>query len=144
MPLSLRTEAYSISIHSPHTRGDSALRCWAIPCVNFNPLPSHEGRRGKRLLRAKKDKFQSTPLTRGETETLRDAGVIETISIHSPHTRGDSIRPFCPLYSDNFNPLPSHEGRRKAPVPAKIALQFQSTPLTRGETTAAASSRELL
>ena len=35
--------------------------------------------------------FQSTPLTRGETELYGTKWTNLTISIHSPHTRGDSI-----------------------------------------------------
>ena len=34
--------------------------------------------------------FQSTPLIRGETARMREIGMMMTISIHSPHTRGDA------------------------------------------------------
>ena len=58
-----------ISIHSPHTRGDG----WLFPAVcgilDFNPLPSYEGRH----------------------EGQCDFHLGLHISIHSPHTRGDSI-----------------------------------------------------
>ena len=58
-----------ISIHSPHTRGDRTDFSQARGGADFNPLPSHEGRR---------------PATAWQP-------CANTISIHSPHTRGDSI-----------------------------------------------------
>ena len=102
----------AISIHSPHARGDTGVPdCRSRP-AHFNPLPSHEGRpalveKGLILTR-----FQSTPLTRGET---RDAS---TGSIAASY----------------FNPLPSHEGRRKLCNLSQAQAAFQSTPLIRGET----------
>ena len=36
-------------------------------------------------------RFQSTPLTRGETRKTYDERITALISIHSPHTRGDFI-----------------------------------------------------
>ena len=112
------------------------MAAWRTPKPgNFNPLPSHEGRLG---------------------EYLRQGGDI-AISIHSPLTRGDRILPRSCRRHRNFNPLPSHEGRRRAvvvayefignfnPLPSHegrrsicwmegSAWEFQSTPLSRGET----------
>ena len=84
-------ELQTISIHSPHARGDlcRASACSGAP-VNFNPLPSCEGRPFACAREAANFAFQSTPLMRGETETTRSA-----------------LTPDC-----NFNPLPSCEGRR--------------------------------
>ena len=78
--------------------------------------------------------FQSTPLSRGETveRTYRLEG--EVISIHSPLTRGDFPRVFFPIKRDNFNPLPSHEGRPAVNAQDIAGHVFQSTPLSRGET----------
>ena len=56
-----------ISIHSPHARGDTAT------------APK----------RAEKEKFQSTPLMRGETVIDKGRYGRGYISIHSPHARGD-------------------------------------------------------
>ena len=56
--------------------------------------------------------FQSTPLMRGETRTVRRSVAALVISIHSPHARGDLKRRCGRL-----------DGR-----------SFQSTPLMRGET----------
>ena len=78
---------------------------------NFNPLPSHEGRPDRpRLCACIKDISIHSPHTRGDVfgDEMACEGLI---SIHSPHTRGDII----PIIS-----IPS--------------AQFQSTPLTRGET----------
>ena len=55
--------------------------------------------------------FQSTPLIRGETRR---------------HKRWKDRQ--------NFNPLPSYEGRLKAISRIQGATEFQSTPLIRGET----------
>ena len=127
-----------ISIHSPHARGDFYRAGGSrVSQSYFNPLPSHEGRLiWTRFLRRFK-KFQSTPLTRGETrhnlELLKQLG----ISIHSPHARGDTptaiachMSPYISIHSPHargdpddggdarrrahFNPLPSHEGRPRS------------------------------
>ena len=87
----------AISIHSPHARGDRALVWGGLSFgINFNPLPSCEGRRGggqagnaradfnplpscegRRYAFQVTDNelaFQSTPLMRGET--VRWYGVV--------------------------------------------------------------------
>ena len=57
----------------------------------FNPLPSHEGRPVQSEKFFQSRVFQSTPLTRGETGICMTYKQWYQISIHSPHTRGDSI-----------------------------------------------------
>ena len=80
--------------------------------ANFNPLPSYEGRLNSNTRDVIDNQFQSTPLIRGETPFRRAIHPIISISIRSPHTRGDaSPAPAAPAAPD-FNPLPSHEGRR--------------------------------
>ena len=56
-----------ISIHAPHTRGDSSMRTspWA------RTISIH------------------APHTRGDLKYLDRAGLKDDISIHAPHTRGD-------------------------------------------------------
>ena len=80
--------------------------------MDFNPLPSCEGR--PEIARAIRNRllFQSTPLMRGETYGADGDFGYATISIHSPHARGDLRRAVCRVY----------------------ATAFQSTPLMRGET----------
>ena len=82
----------SISIHSPHTRGDVCHRRSRGDLQrDFNPLPSYEGRRRARLERGKVIYFNPLPSYEGRPHT---GGAIYSpyeISIHSPHTRGDSI-----------------------------------------------------
>ena len=93
---------------------------------------------------------------RGETGVTTNQQMIEAISIHSPHARGD---PMCTqrtslsaisihsphargdntivIHSPNsrhFNPLPSCEGRHKYLRYTQVHFLFQSTPLMRGET----------
>ena len=100
----------------------------------FNPLPSHEGRRNPYKLIMVFGKFQSTPLSRGETVTSLNRSKSEIFQ-STPLSRGETrgLTPMT-LRSWNFNPLPSHEGRPD-PRPSRTYHQkFQSTPLSRGET----------
>ena len=153
----LHPDLGDISIHSPHTRGDKPYSKNLFTNPNFNPLPSYEGRRLRGALHRAPRRFQSTPLIRGETRLALSIPFVQTISIHSPHTRGDSARFSCltteqvfqstpltrgetgwttPLQAArrNFNPLPSHEGRPHKIAVRRTTPEFQSTPLMRGET----------
>ena len=56
------------------------------------------------------------------------------ISIHSPHARGDQLEQYQVCRYQNFNPLPSCEGRPSPFAPNISGVKFQSTPLMRGET----------
>ena len=76
----------------------------------------------------------STPLTRGETRCPDGNRSTDCISIHSPHARGDATTPENCDNGRNFNPLPSYEGRPASNNGLIGCLQFQSTPLIRGET----------
>ena len=72
---------------------------------------------------------------RGETARRRRVTGGSDISIHSPHARGDRHIAIISHFKANFNPLPSCEGRPCQPrLHSLRALQFQSTPLMRGET----------
>ena len=102
-----------ISIHSPLTRGDAVA-----PNGSFHTLA-----------------FQSTPLSRGETRLAIDQIPLQGISIHSPLTRGDDTVIPEILILLYFNPLPSHEGRPNKRLHRQGQEEFQSTPLSRGETT---------
>ena len=169
----------AISIHSPHTRGDlrydprnikedefqstPLTRGETVDHVqsrvyrrNFNPLPSHEGRRGmiwaKRSLetisihsphargdwkgrhgrRCKSISIHS-PHTRGDA---RPAGrpVLGAISIHSPLTRGDHLPHGEAGIPYNFNPLPSCEGRPVQRILDAFIIGISiHSPLTRGD-----------
>ena len=101
---------------------------------DFNPLPSCEGRLDMDAIFVKFIQFQSTPLMRGETMAAWRGSSAETISIHSPHARGDSASLIYYAYGcisihsphargdrlfrrgrqrkRYFNPLPSCEGRQ--------------------------------
>ena len=78
-----------ISIHSPHTRGDTRLAVqshrWAISI--------------------------HSPHTRGDSVKRTNLWLDKLISIHSPHTRGDDSRRSIKGLYPYFNPLPSYEGR---------------------------------
>ena len=126
-----------ISIHSPHARGDVRKGHRVVVMDNFNPLPSCEGRPFSRLSILCSQKFQSTPLMRGETIAAIYSLPIAAISIHSPHARGDQLEQYQVCRYQNFNPLPSCEGRLRRDMWTWPKFLFQSTPLMRGETSKA-------
>ena len=102
---------------------------------DFNPLPSCEGRHKGEPFTAHNILFQSTPLMRGETVFKMKIATINNISIHSPHARGDKKRDTAHVRTNDFNPLPSCEGRLGMRFSHFSAMSiFQSTPLMRGET----------
>ena len=74
---------------TPLTRGETVVHAETVIQIDFNPLPSHEGRPDFFLHLANSFIFQSTPLTRGETISHFVIFADIEISIHSPHTRGD-------------------------------------------------------
>ena len=132
--------------------------------VNFNPLPSCEGRLIVIGVNATMLAFQSTPLMRGETRLQVTAIILHKISIHSPHARGDVSNGVSNIYieisihsphargdttagtplatSSYFNPLPSCEGRPSTMIYSTTTCGFQSTPLMRGETGSCPASRK--
>ena len=124
-----------ISNHSPHARGDDNRDSRRRRQKDFNPLPSCEGRRKIIANTWLSKQFQSTPLMRGETPDEQGKKATVAISIHSPHARGDIIYGRCGRVYNDFNPLPSCEGRRYVFTQKNfLACLFQSTPLMRGET----------
>ena len=89
--LSIISRRPFISIHSPLTRGDRSRSPTVTAYLNFNPLPSHEGRPSGCGPPFFWILFQSTPLSRGETQPFLPAFSANVISIHSPLTRGDGL-----------------------------------------------------
>ena len=75
----------------PSYEGRQRRRARAMCRKNFNPLPSYEGRHNLLKNGGAAHLFQSTPLIRGETGDFSGYVTLYRISIHSPHTRGDSI-----------------------------------------------------
>ena len=125
--------------------------------TDFSLLPSYEGRHDESYDAKGVSIFQSTPLMRRETCGFIQITLLLSISIHSPHARGDDVGDHESGYRRYFNPLPSCEGRRppeqndEALLPISIhsphargdkrrtmetgsRFRFQSTPLMRGET----------
>ncbi len=102
----------SISIHSPHARGDFSALKRSADRLLFQSTPLMRGETVYPYYRKQLAGFQSTPLMRGETCEKR----------------------FLTMLQRHFNPLPSHEGRRYGHSPLVQTPSFQSTPLTRGET----------
>ena len=153
----VQCQPVQISIHSPHARGDHLYALFPFGLFHFNPLPSCEGRRSSLVNscptshfnplpscegRPRKHhrcavpfRFQSTPLTRGETRGQCAGREQDCISIHSPHARGDVVLLGGGRHlALDFNPLPSYEGRPDYAARELFTVRFQSTPLIRGET----------
>ena len=101
----------SISIHSPHARGDGCTDRTVRRCLISIHSPHARG-----------DHLQAFPCF--------DC----VISIHSPHARGDLKDAGRGGKLAYFNPLPSCEGRRWPNLTGSRTTAFQSTPLMRGET----------
>ena len=122
-----------ISIHSPHARGDTEIEklitlakkfqstplmrgetiCWRRRepfHINFNPLPSCEGRPASCVVASRRAISIHSPHARGDASVWNELPRL-FISIHSPHARGDA-----------------------SSTPKSTKDKFQSTPLTRGET----------
>ncbi len=104
-------EFQSAPLMRGETQAREAKNIWRL---YFNPLPSYEGRPRLREVPIYAFSFQSTPLTRGET--LDRLGVPYWVQFQStPLTRGETTWEITDAdIGDNFNPLPSHEGRRSA------------------------------
>ena len=157
MARKIMREIYGISIHSPHARGDSAASsCGAsisgfqsTPLMrgetttgaydaqggsDFNPLPSCEGRPSSSKSSRARMVFQSTPLMRGETLCQSAAHRPRSISIHSPHARGDLANAVCIITLIISIHSPHARGDVSDVAAVDTALGFQSTPLMRGET----------
>ena len=78
--------------------------------------------------------FQSTPLMRGETFTVENSYLGLSISIHSPHARGDRRAGEACRMRTSFQSTPLTRGETKSQSFTIRAPRFQSTPLMRGET----------
>ena len=98
---------------TPLKRGETcATTRGTLRRMNFNPLPSHEGR---------------------PSITSR-AAYIAVISIHSPLTRGDHLPHGEAGIPYNFNPLPSCEGRPVQRILDAFIIGISiHSPLTRGD-----------
>ena len=140
------TEYYFNPLPSREGRqGKEGKSFWEL--TNFNPLPSREGRHQAYFAGVTDGKFQSTPLTRGETfhtycecclyrfqstpltrgETI-DLNMLKSVKKFqsTPLTRGETLRMSSAIVSvTHFNPLPSREGRQHKPP--KILLDSRQS-----------------
>ena len=116
---------------------------------HFNPLPSREGRRPRGEIVPRPNRFQSTPLTRGETHRPVFVRRTRVISIHSPHARGDPGQQCSsPSRLRIRMPLSIHSPHARGDAASQwldsqqpsATCTFQSTPLTRGETSMSSES----
>ena len=147
LPLDANLASQTISIHSPHARGDKFEAVFYHPVEISIHSPHARGDPEDAADLLAKIIFQSTPLMRGETRSVRldkvnldisihsphargDAFfarslVVPSISIHSPHARGDPLSSRFRLIVSYFNPLPSCEGRQhKLPKNPSNSRQF--------------------
>ena len=118
----------------PSYEGRLSLARSCVRATHFNPLPSCEGRSSGCVWLYTISDFNPLPSCEGRRAAKIGKKVAQTISIHSPHTRGDCPSPCRPSRRTYFNPLPSREGRHLGIDIDKAVREFQSTPLMRGET----------
>ena len=149
---------WKISIHAPREGGDGNI--WMSRCClpYFNPRPPRGGRRGRhiscspqrhfnprpprggrrRLVNASLGQllFQSTPPARGATRLLSRKVGSTYISIHAPREGGDASGDGCTTTGLHFNPRPPQGGRLISRPAITQNVRFQSTPPSRGATSA--------
>ena len=99
---------------------------------DFNPLPSCEGRPSGCVWLYTISDFNPLPSCEGRRAAKIGKKVAQTISIHSPHTRGDCPSPCRPSRRTYFNPLPSREGRRRYLYYAASGGDFNPLPSCEG------------
>ena len=106
---------------TPLMRGETRFSdCRIADSLYFNPLPSCEGRRNGKCYQTKAINISiHSPHARGDFNAQSRLGQ-EIISIHSPHARGDPSDSAQSAGPDDFNPLPSCEGR-----PREFEKEFQ-------------------
>ena len=127
---------FSLFQSTPLIQGETNIQWIFDRCSDyFNPLPSYKGRQScfvefwshhlfqstpliqgetrNVIYNSGSFKFQSTPLIQGETGKVIGLPAVDTISIHSPHTRGDLCSEHHKEADQDFNPLPSYKGRRE-------------------------------
>ena len=101
---------------------------------NFNPLPSCEGRQEAARQPASAQEFQSAPLTRGETCPGRVYRADEVEFQSTPLMRGETGGLLIPALTAGFQSTPLMRGETYNCYTLPQFKTFQSTPLMRGET----------
>ena len=71
---------------------------------------------------------------RGETPAGAPAPSGQAISIHSPHARGDQYNEDVKAFNLEFQSTPLMRGETTNALKWIVTVTFQSTPLMRGET----------
>ena len=79
------------------------------------------------------DKFQSTPLMRGETIGIDDVPVFKRFQ-STPLMRGETAGTTKSIVRSSFQSTPLMRGETRTNIEDGDYIQFQSTPLMRGET----------
>ena len=101
--------------------------------IYFNPLPSCEGRRNWAGGNGKWISISiHSPHARGDAGWLVNPCFDSKISIHSPHARGDPGAVFQLRRLDDFNPLPSCEGRPRRLPETRCLPDFNPLPSCEG------------
>ena len=85
--------AYSLRLpvfqSTPLLRGATSQRCINLLKVRFQSTPLLRGATEDNTEVVLDEQFQSTPLLRGATVRLRQAVLVDSVSIHAPLARGD-------------------------------------------------------
>ena len=135
-PLGEEKPLYSeqISIHSPHARGDGYRARLSGRRNHFNPLPSCEGRPFCVHSPPAFPNFNPLPSRKGRPARWEQLRRLAGISIHSPHARGDSVRPFFILVSTISIHSPHARGDKHARTPGGGTLRISiHSPHARGD-----------
>ena len=135
--------ADDISIHSPHTRGDSPHLGFRRGREHFNPLPSYEGRLDIPLVGGQIQVISiHSPHSRGDGQQWV-CDEVDLISIHSPHARGDALAAEIAAYTEKFQSTPLMRGETYRTLYRALGMEvFQSAPLIRGETLSAVKVKD--
>ena len=124
---------FEISIHSPRARGDDIPLVGAhVQGISIHSPRARGDASSAREVRGTNISIHS-PRARGDRDQQQHHRLL-AISIHSPRARGDKSSVLSCLLIQDFNPLPSCEGRRFDQINQILRPIFQSTPLMRGET----------
>ncbi len=119
---------------APLSRGETTVTGYTSAGILFQSTPLSRGETLGGKWWELDSLFQSTPLSRGETVssyTYSNAKIFQS----TPLSRGETTWLFRYSPSNrNFNPLPSHEGRRAGYLPGRPVYNISiHSPLTRGD-----------
>ena len=113
------------SIHAPLTRSDHRLKRSQKSAGSFNPRPAHAERQEKGFSDFRSEMLQSTPRSRGATESFSGNSALGDASIHAPLTRSDPTISVIPFSLAMLQSTPRSRGATANLT--NLHLQFSNT-----------------